>query len=385
MGDIVSNIEITYGINAPKKHDHQRCVWAGDIQHGRVHSQPPDRMPPAAPQHTRALLREGDLAVVLVGDRAGDAALITAKHDGCLATRAVGIIRSRNRYAIRWLRIWLQTPSARVWTARHVSAHVEPTLALGVLKKMPVRLPPPWQIDAVHELVTIIEAKLELNRQIATTAVGLADAHHAGHTRQRASWTSCTFGTVTQARTGKPASNSVPKDGAVSTTWIRPADVLQASLPYLEQNGRQGPADPRAVCEPGTILLASRPEGARCAVNLIPVAPHRGVVAVRPSDPADHWWLLHELRSQSKALSEVAQGRQARELSALAFSRLEVRWPEPEVRHRFHRVADPLHARSQQTLDENRALQALLDKLLHDVSLGRLPANLRERCLFLSG
>ncbi|KAB2384588.1 restriction endonuclease subunit S domain-containing protein [Actinomadura montaniterrae] len=100
----------------------------------------------------------------------------------------------------------------------------------------------------------------------------------------------------------------------------------------------------------------------------MPTTPNRGVLAVRPSDRTDRWWLLHELRSRSEDLSKIAQGRQAREISRRAFSQLDLSWPDHAVRRRFQEVAEPLHGRARLALEENRLLNELLERVLRDVS-----------------
>ncbi|WP_432185789.1 hypothetical protein [Streptomyces sp. Tue6028] len=368
LADTAVDLYVTYGVSDQNLPAHQGVVRAGDIRDGRVTPHQPGRGGAAGPRDTRAVLRKDDLAVVLVR-RVGDAALITEEHEGWMATRSVGIIRSKEPHITRWLRIWLRTPPAQAWIDRHVTAHVEPTLSLDALKKMPVLLPPPEQVDRLHELVTLIEAKTRLNLGIATDAVQLADAHYATWGRQRESWPTCAFGTVTRATTGKAVPSSPPPDG-ISAAWAAPSDVLNASLPYLSGTGRQSLTAPNVVCEPGTILLATRPEGARAVVTLRPAAPGRNVLGVSPVDPTDRWWILHEIRSRSEELPKAAQGRQARAITQRAFSRLDIGWPEPDVRRRFHRVAEPLHSLAQKMLDENLSLNELLRTLLSVISPG---------------
>ncbi|MEU8803196.1 hypothetical protein [Spirillospora sp. NPDC048819] len=108
--------------------------------------------------------------------------------------------------------------------------------------------------------------------------------------------------------------------------------------------------------------------GARAALTWLPTTPNRGVLAVRPSEPSDRWWLRHELRSRSRDLPKIAQGRQAREISRRALSHLELRWSDPEVRQRFQEVVEPLHGRAVLALEENQLLKELLDRVLRDVS-----------------
>ncbi|MFP8959635.1 hypothetical protein ACLIYP_03530 [Streptomyces nanhaiensis] len=366
VGELADDL-LTYGVHDRDLPDHQGVIRAGDVRDGRVMANRPDGVATAITRKTRAVLKEGDLVVVLVR-RVGDAALVTRQHAGWIATRSVGIVRAKDPRTTPWLRIWFRTPFAQSWIGRHVSAHVEPTLSLDALKKMQVWVPPREQIDKLCELVALIEAKTDLNRQIAAGAVAVADACHASWARHRASWTSCTFGTVARAVTGKSSPGASPEDSETDITWVAPADVLGTTMPYVGHAEHQGPAEPSAVCEPGTLLVASRPDGARTAITLVPAAPRRGVLAVRPADPEDRWWLLHELRSRSDEIPGIAQGRSAREITGRAFARLGVAWPGPDVRRQFHTVAEPLHARARAALDENRTLAELLDVLLRGVS-----------------
>ncbi|WP_344164704.1 hypothetical protein [Nocardiopsis rhodophaea] len=222
-------------------------------------------------------------------------------------------------------------------------------------------------MDRILRLFDLIDEKTELNDAIAADAIALADAYFDAWRRHGAEWTSRSFGEVADAVTGSPPPKS-PKADAVTTARVSPAEVLAANPPYIDEAADHGYADPRSVCPPGTVLVCPRPEGARAAVTSTSMTPNRGVLAVRPSDGLDQWWLLHELRSRSDELPKAAQGQQAREISRLAFSRLQVLWPEAEVRQRFHRVAQPLHDRALKALDENRTLTRLRVSLLREIT-----------------
>jgi type I restriction enzyme S subunit len=361
-----ADLKVTYGLPEQELPTGRGVIRAGDVRNGRVRTSRPDLAAPSNTKGGRAILAEGDLVVVLVR-RVGDAALIDQRHSGWVTTRSVGILRARNPDITRWLKVWFQTPTARAWFDRHVSAHVEPTLSIDRLKAMEVAVPPRERIETITRLVELLQDKSDLNQRIAADAVALADAHHAMVARRQGpSWMPSTFGAVASVAAGRPG-QPPPVMGGVATFRIAPADVLGADPPYI-QGGRETLAEPGDVCEPGTVLVASRPEGARAALTWSPSTPNRGVLAVRPSDPSDRWWLLHELRSRSGDISEIAQGRQAREISRRAFSQLELSWPGPEVRRRFQEAVEPLHGRARLALEENRLLKELLDRVLRDVS-----------------
>ncbi|MEW2221661.1 hypothetical protein AB0939_20645 [Streptomyces sp. NPDC006990] len=366
LEDLAEDLYVTYGINDRDLPDHQGVVRAGDIHDGRVSTDQPGCENGFMPRGTRGILQRDDLVVVLVR-RAGHAALVTEEHEGWAATRSVGIIRSKDWHITRWLRIWLSTPRAQAWIQQHVSAHVEPTLSIDALRKMPVAVPPLERIQTLHQLVTLIEDKKSLNLSIAADAVALADAHYATWQRHRTAWPTYAFGQVTRASTGRAVPSSAA-EGGPDCSWAAPSDILKARLPYLDSADRRGPAAPGDVCEPGTILIAARPDGLRAAVTLRPVVAGRGVLAVHPDEPENGWWLLHELRYRSLELSGAAQGRQAREITKRAFSRLDTAWPTDDVRQEFHRVAQPLHRVAQQRLAENASLDETLSALLSTFS-----------------
>jgi hypothetical protein len=117
-----------------------------------------------------------------------------------------------------------------------------------------------------------------------------------------------------------------------------------------------------------TTSLSTRPDGAHIAVTQHPATPTRGVLAVRPVDDTDGWWLLHELRSRSSDITQAAQGRNAREISARALSRLSVTWPGSTTRASFHTMADPLHSVARQLVSKVATLHDLKDALLRDIS-----------------
>lgn len=115
-------------------------------------------------------------------------------------------------------------------------------------------------------------------------------------------------------------------------------------------------------------MLSTRPDGAHIVVTQHPASPTRCVVAVRPANDKDSWWLLHELRSRSNDISQMAQGRNAREISARALSRLSLAWPDSITRADFHTMTDPLHATARQLVSESATLHDLKDALLRDIS-----------------
>lgn len=337
------------------------------VQDGKILTPRTDECRPGASAPTRATLREGDLAVVLVR-RVGDSALVTAEHAGWTATRSIGIVRAEPDIA-RWLRIWLQTPTAKARIDEDVTAHVEPTISLDTLRRMPFPLPPSGVITTYHRAFGLIEELSSLYRATARKAVELADALHDSCASSASPWETQRLAKVAKPKTGKGAERSLPPLPAEPTVdVVAPKDLYDLPVPHVQKFRLSGSVNAGEAHPPGTLMLSTRSDGAHVAVPCRPARPLRGVVAVRPIEEEDGWWLFHELRSRSGDIARLAQGQNSREISAGALKDLEVTWPDRWTRVDFHRTAEPLHALARFLVSKITTLHALRDTLLNDIS-----------------
>ncbi|MFJ6298890.1 hypothetical protein ACIQJX_36770 [Streptomyces griseoviridis] len=357
----------TSGVLDDNALDQTGIVSSTYVRDGRIHSPQTGKRGPGDSRPNRATLKEGDLAVVLVR-RPGDAAFVTAEHAGWTATRSIGIIRA-DPHVVRWLRIWLQTPTAKARIDEDVTAHVEPTVSLDTLRSMPFPLPPPDVITKYHRAFSLIEEKINLHQEAARKAVELADAIHDDWSTESPVWETRLLGEVAKAKTGKGSARSLPRGTmGPGADAITPTDLFDLPVPHVERFRLSGLAHVSEAWPPGTFMLSTRPDGAHIAVTQHSASPTRCVVAIRPADDKDSWWLLHELRRRSSAIAQMAQGRNAREISARALSRLSISWPDSTTRGDFHTLTDPLHAMARQLVSEIATLHDLKDALLRDIS-----------------
>lgn len=337
------------------------------VQNGSILSPRTNECGPGESPPTRATLREGDLAVVLVR-RVGESALVTAEHAGWTATRSIGIIRAEP-HIVRWLRIWLQTPTAKARVDEEVTAHVEPTISLDTLRRMLFPLPPPDVITAFHRAFDLIGQMTSLYQETARKAVELADALHHDWASTAPPEETRLLAEIAKPKTGTGAERSLPPLPTEPTVdVIAPRDLYDLPVPHVQRFRLSGPVNAGEVHPPGTFMLSTRSDCAHIAVSCRPATPLRGVVAVRPIEDEDRWWLLHELRSRSSAIKGLAQGQNGREISARALKSLEVSWPDRLTRADFHKTAEPLHAVARLLVSRIATLNALRDALLRDIS-----------------
>lgn len=345
----------------------QGIVSSTHVRDGRIHSPRTSDHEPWNSLHSRVILRPGDLAVVLVR-RVGDTAPVTDEHAGWTATRSIGIIRAEPHLA-EWLRIWLQTPTARAWVDGEVTAHVEPTVSIRALRDMLFPLPPRDVITAYHRVFGLIEELIAHHRDTARVVMKTADAIHADWAATVASHEVHLLSDVAKLRTGKGSERSLRSQTAEPVVGvIAPSDLFDLPVPCLETFRLMGSADSGETYAPGTLMLSTRPDGAHVAVTYRPATPLRSVVAIRPTQEEDRWWLLHEIRSRSADITQRTQGRNSREISAAAVKRQKVTWPDEFTRAEFHATVDPLHAVARDLVSRIATLHAMRDALLRDIS-----------------
>ncbi|MFB6874604.1 hypothetical protein [Streptomyces sp. NPDC056323] len=147
--------------------------------------------------------------------------------------------------------------------------------------------------------------------------------------------------------------------------FVAPADVLRRGLPYVSRTDTWlASPDAESMCAPQSLLLATREDGVHAVLNEVPVAPGRGILALKPETLADSYWLLHEVRARSGELTAAAQGPGGRELGRGAFAATAVQWPPSSVRERFAQLTGKLHLRARAAYAENEILNGLHDRLL---------------------
>ncbi|MCD9903166.1 hypothetical protein LUR56_30900 [Streptomyces sp. MT29] len=359
---------VGYGINRPGSPDASGVpmVRAGDVLDGRIRSAEVMRVGhDIAKEHAKTRLRPGDVLIVLVG-RIGEAVLTGPEHDGWNVGRSVALVRCADPDLAEWLRVWLTMPTARAWCESQAVGTAQRTLTLRALRQLPVELPPSSDRERVLRVVRAIEERIGINERIAHTTVALADAHFAQLASARTTWPRVPFRDVVRtARTGTAATQAETADGA---RGVAPADLLRSTLPYVG-----GTDDSHAAAFPGSVLVVSRAGQVHAAVSRTSVAVGRGVLVLDLAMPDDAWWLLHEIRSRSGELAQLAQGTAGRELSARAFVQAEVAWPPKTVLARFAGLAGKLHERAIVAEHENRKLRDFWTHFLRTVDSAGAP------------
>ncbi|QKW00206.1 hypothetical protein [Streptomyces sp. NA02536] len=380
LGDLPTAQVIGYGVTRPGPHtdDGVPMIRSADIQEGRLCGDEPRRIAPRVHEaNLRSRLQAGDIVVVLVG-RVGEAAVVGAEFHHWNASRTVAIIRTSEPDEAAWLNLWLGSPTVRAWCERHATGStLQRTLGVAALRKLPVPIPPAGLRASVLRAVRLLEEKAAVNARIARCATELSEAQFAHLVSDGASWPERSLASLVQFTAGAAPRPGPDDDGAPTErgpAFVAPADILQSESPHLYATERWlSPGKEGRTRAPGSLLVASREDGVRAVLNHVPAVIGRNVLALEAHSLPDAYWLLHELRSRSAELASTAQGSARRELSRRAFAAAAVRWPPPEVREQFARLAGRLHERARMAQTENEKLRELRERILDGFLSGTFP------------
>ncbi|MDG4817524.1 restriction endonuclease subunit S [Micromonospora sp. WMMD956] len=123
----------------------------------------------------RYRLDPGDLICVRTGDL-GKQALAGLEHKGWVVGTACFRLRPKPEIDPRYLLHYLRYPTVRDWTARHASTATVPTLTLSTLRALPVLVPPLAVQATIGDIMSALEDKAALHREIVEVTEQLRDS-----------------------------------------------------------------------------------------------------------------------------------------------------------------------------------------------------------------
>lgn len=380
LGDLPTARVIGYGITRPGSHidDGVPMIRAADIQEGRLRGDAPRLIAPRVHEtNLRSRLETDDVVVVLVG-RVGEAAVVGAEFHHWNASRTVAIVRTSGPDEAAWLNLWLGSPAVRAWCERQATGStLQRTLSVTALRDLPVPVPPAGLRAPLLRAVRLLEEKTATNARIAECAMELSEAHFAREASDGMPWTERSLASLVHLTTGtapRPRPDDEGEPNERGTAFVAPADVLQSGSPHLYATERRLPPGKEGrVRAPGSLLVAARGDGVRAVMNHVPAAIGRNVLALEPESVSDAYWLLYELGLRRAELAATAQGSAGREISRKAFAAITVRWPPPEVREQFARLAGRLHERARIAEIESEGLRDLRGRILDGFLSGTFP------------
>ncbi|MGW0841153.1 restriction endonuclease subunit S [Streptomyces sp. NPDC002787] len=259
---------------------------------------------------------------------------------------------------------------------RIASGSTTPIVNKSTFEAFIVSTPDVSEQAEIAEVLGALDDKIAINKQIAATALELADTQFASAARG-VNFGPDTFGsTATVAGGGTPSTKTEEYWGG-GIAWTTPTDVTALSAPYLFETGRTVTGEGLENCASQlypaqSIFMTSRATIGAFALPQIPAAVNQGFIVVLPPNEELRWWLLHEMRSRVEEMISLANGSTFLELSRKNFKAMPIRLASDQSIAEFAQAVAPLHRRAAQATAESRTLATLRDTLIPQLMSGKL-------------
>lgn len=420
--------------------DPSRKITYGIVQPGQLHSEGvpivrvnnfrgnsldlTDRLavsPEIEEKYRRSRPRPGDLLISLVGS-IGQLSIAPPEIEGWNLARAVGLVPFANQAVANWSFYSLQSTASQDFMNQRANTTVQTTFNLKDLAKIPIQLPPEWEMDGILTTLQALDDKIELNRRMNETLEAMARAVFRdwfvdfGPTRRKAAgitnptailggllpdptqatplaalfpdrfgenglpegWEEREVGDLCPVVGGGTPSTKEPDfwDGCTHN-WATPKDLSKLSGLFLRETERQvtdaGLGKVSSGLSPvGSVLLSSRAPIGYVAIAEKPVAVNQGFIVMQPTPafPTEfaYFWTLENL----DLIKANANGSTFQEISKKNFRPLRVNHCGEGLVAKFAEVAGPMMGLIRNNEQENQTLAATRDLLLPKLMSGEL-------------
>lgn len=185
-----------------------------------------------ADELARHYLQAGDILFARRGVQAtGLSALVTSKESGWICGTGAILLRVPEGYVDpRYLSFYLSSDETISWLKNHAVGAVMPNLNEGILRRLPIELPPFHEQQCIAALLGALDDKIELNRAMSRTLEDMAQAifkswfiDFDGHTDLVDSelgpiprgWKVVSFGDIMELKYGKSLPAKLRQEGTV--------------------------------------------------------------------------------------------------------------------------------------------------------------------------
>jgi type I restriction enzyme S subunit len=365
---------------------------------------------------SRHRLKAGDILFARRGVQAtGLSAIVTSRQEGWLCGTGAILLRITGA-AIdpEFLSFLLSAEESVLWLKQHAVGAVMPNLNEGVIRQVPLTLPPLAKQKAIAAVLGALDDKIELNRRMNATLEAMARAlfqswfvdfdpvrakldsrppaaldpataalfpatfrdSEAGHIPK--DWTIQPVGEVADCVGGGTPSTAEPKYWKDGTHhWTTPKDFSSLQAPVLLDTDRKltdaGIAKISSSLLPiGTLLLSSRAPVGYLAIAAMPVAINQGFIALKCNERASNFFMLNWCQTNMAEIESRATGTTFAEISKQNFRPIRVVLPPKELMAAFTAKVTPLYAQITANLHQSRTLATLRDRLLPKLLSGEL-------------
>ena len=116
-------------------------------------------------KYSRTRLHGGELIVSVVGT-IGKTAIVPKSFAGCNLVRATALIDIEDELMSKWVKYYFDSPCGQSYIEQNLNTTVQPTLKIKSLVEMPIPIRDTTEMEKNVLLLSALDEKIEVNRQI---------------------------------------------------------------------------------------------------------------------------------------------------------------------------------------------------------------------------
>ena len=337
---------------------------------------------------SRHAVRTGDILFARRGAQAtGLSALVRPEQAGWLA--GTGVIRLRPDPAVAcsgFLSAVLNGEAAKQWIRQHAIGATMPNLNEGIIKQIPILLPPLQEQRGIAAILGALDDKIELNRKMNRTLEDVAQAifkswfiDFDGHD----DLVDSEMGPIPRGwviagidRVSENARETVdPAKVAPESPYVGLEHVPRRSAALSDWGSAAEADSTKAQFAAGDILFGKlRPYFHKVVPVGFAGIASTDILVVRPRTDSWRWFAFGHLFSDEMVAHATAasDGTKMPRTRWSDLCRRRIAIPPPEVASRFNLIVAPLYARILINVLESRTLAQLRDTLLPKLISGEI-------------
>lgn len=372
---------ITYGIVLPGPDipDGVPYVRVVDIQDGAIRTEQLRRTTAAiAKNYQRSELVEGDLLVSIRG-HVGRTAIVPRLAHGANITQDTARVAIGSEADPRFIRWFIESPTARQWMARHTKGIAVTGINLGDLRHLPVPSPPRSEQQRIANIIDKADAiRHKRQEAIALTEQLLRSTFlemFGDPVTNPKRWPVVTLGDAANVRTGKTPSRDTPANYGGTVPWVKTTEVrggiIASTEEHLSDTGLKG----MEVFPKGSILIAMYGQGAtrgRVAVLGMDATTNQACAVLIPRTCVHRNFLWTYLQLSYEPLRELGRGGNQPNLNLDLVRSFPLPLPPISAQQTFSNIHSRLTNLLQRQAEATRLSEVLFNSLVQRAFTGQL-------------
>lgn len=320
---------------------------------------------------SRYSLETGDIVFTRVGSVDLSAFVDENRSGWMFSSRMLRVRPDPSKVHAKFLSYYFRTKNFREHILSISVGATMPSINTAILKGLPLSLPAAEQQEAIAEVLSSLDDKIDLLHRQNATLEALAETLFRQYFIEEAQddWEDGILDDVVTVKGGTTPStkNSAFWDGDIH--WTSPRDLSGNNGLFLLDTARKITPEGLAqigsgLLPAGSLLMSSRAPVGYLAFSVNPVAINQGYIGILDDKGFSKEFIFLWLKINMEYVKGHANGSTFQEISKSTFKRLDITKPPEQLRQKFQELAMPMFEKLLTNTLQCQNLQRLHESLL---------------------